>query len=276
MQLHMIIRRVAQLAAGLGIVCLAGLSQDTGAINGQVIDPANAAVPSVTVEVVNQNTHLSRQAISNPEGVFFIPALPPGTYMLTAHISGFKAFARTGIEVSVGQNTRADVQLQLGDVSQNVTVQATVLGVDTHSDTIGHTMDSQELQSLPVLDRDMLNLATLLPGVGPASFPTTVTGSRSGPTVSVNGNRPRDNNFLLDGATFAQGLYNTPQNMPTPEAIEEFRVMTNTYSAEFGQGAGSIFGSPQEFITSGILRGFPVFLKSDVFGVGHGHAPGFQ
>jgi hypothetical protein len=184
---------------------------------------------------------LSRQAISNPEGVFFIPALPPGTYTLTAHISGFKAFARTGIEVSVGQNTRADVQLQLGEVTQNVTVQATVLGVDTHSDTIGHTMDSQELQSLPVLDRDMLNLATLLPGVGPASFPTTVTGSRSGPTVSVNGNRPRDNNFLLDGATFAQGLYNTPQNMPTPEAIEEFRVMTNTYSAEFGQGAGSIF-----------------------------------
>jgi len=78
---------------------------------------------------------LSRKAISNPEGVFFVPALPPGIYVLTAHVSGFKAFTRTGIEVSVGQNTRADVQLDVGAVAENVTVQGTVLGVDTHGDT---------------------------------------------------------------------------------------------------------------------------------------------
>jgi Carboxypeptidase regulatory-like domain len=233
--------KVVQCGCILAFFCSSGFSQDTGAINGQVIDPTNAAVPSATVEAVNQDTHLSRQALSNPEGIFYIPALPPGTYTLTAHVSGFKSFARTGVVVAVNQNTRADVQLQVGAVAENVTVQATVLNVDTHSDTVGHTMDTQELQSLPVLDRDMLNLATLLPGVGPASFPTTVTGSRSGPTVSVNGNRPRDNSFLLDGASFVASLYNTPQNLPTPDAVEEFRVMTNTYSAEFGQGAGSIF-----------------------------------
>ncbi len=225
----------------LSFVCANSFSQDTGAINGQVFDPTNAAVPSATLSAANQDTGLRRKAVSNPEGVFFIPALPPGTYELTAEVPGFKAFTRTGIVVSVGQNTRADVKLEVGAVAENVTVQGTVVGVDTHSDTVGATIDNQRLASLPVLDRDLLNLATLLPGVGPASFPTTVTGSRNGPTVSVSGSRPRDNNFLLDGASFVAGLYNTPQNLPTPDAVEEFRVMTNTYSAEFGQGAGSIF-----------------------------------
>jgi carboxypeptidase family protein len=227
--------------SAFALIAAIACAQDTGAINGQVVDASKAAVPSATVEVVNQATRLTRTAVANPEGIFFIPALPPGTYELTAHIAGFKAFTRTGIQVSVNQNTRADVELEVGAVAENVTVSATAVGVDTHSNTVGSTIETQRLQTLPVLDRNMLTLATLLPGVGPASFPTTVTGSRSGPTVSVSGNRPRDNNFMLDGANFVASLYNTPQNLPTPDAIQEFRVMTNTYSAEFGQGAGSIF-----------------------------------
>lgn len=158
--------------------------------------------------------------MANPEGVFFIPALPPGVYELSAHVAGFKAFTRTEIQVSVNQNTRADVELEVGAVAENVTVHGTVVGVDTHSNTVSATIETQRLQSLPILDKNMLSLATLPPGVGPASFPTTVTGSRSGPTVSVSGNRPRDNNFLLDGASFVSGLYNTAQNLPTPDTVQ--------------------------------------------------------
>jgi len=216
-------------------------AQDTGAINGQVLDPTKAAVPKVTVEAVNEDTGFSRQAESNPEGAFFIRALPPGRYKLTAQVPGFKAFTRTGIQVSVGENTRADVQLEVGAVAESVTVEATTFGVDTHGATVGATVDRERLASLPILDRNMLSLASLLPGVGPASFPTTVTGSRGGPTVSVSGSRPRDNNLMLDGATFSAGLYNTSQNLPSPDAVQEFRVLTDTYSAEFGQGVGSIF-----------------------------------
>jgi hypothetical protein len=122
-------------------------AQNVGAINGQVFDPAKAAVADATVEAVREGTGASRKAMSNPEGVFLIPALPPGKYRLMVQVSGFKAFTRTGIEVSVGQNTRADVELQVGAVAENVTVQATVLGVDTHEATVGATLDRQRLDN---------------------------------------------------------------------------------------------------------------------------------
>jgi hypothetical protein len=257
------ITKTLQFICVLALLCGRAFSQDTGAINGRVIDPTKATVPGVTVEVVNQATRLSRSAVANPEGVFYVPALPPGTYELTAHVAGFKAFTRTGIVVSVNQNARADVELEVGTVAENVTVQSAIVGVDTHSNTVGSTLDSQRLQSLPILDKNVLTLATLLPGVGPASFPTTVTGSRSGPTVSVSGNRPRDNNFLLDGANLVASLYNTPQNMPTPDAIQEFRVITNTYSAEFGQGAGSIFVAVTKSGTDAFHGSLYEYLRND-------------
>ena len=115
------------------------------------------------------------------------------------------------------------------------------ISVDTQSSQVGATIDNQRLVSLPLNGRNVLQLATLLPGVGQASFPTTVTTSRSGPTVSVSGGRNRDNNFMLDGSMITTGLYNTTQNLPSPDALEEFRVLTNTFSAEFGEGVGSIF-----------------------------------
>ena len=237
----MSVRKVAQVVCILALLGASVFGQDMGAINGQVFDPTKAAVPSATVEAVNQDTSFSRKAVSNPEGAFFIRALPPGRYNLIAQVSGFKTFTQTGIQVSVGQNTRADVRLEVGAVTESVTVQAIALGVDTQGSTVGATIDRQRLASLPLLDRNVLTLATMLPGVGPASFPTTVTYSRAGPGVSVSGGRLKDNNFMLDGASITTGLYGTSQNLPSPDALEEFRILTNTYTAEFGQGVGSVF-----------------------------------
>ncbi len=261
---------VALLATSLSVA----LAQDTGAINGQVLDPTNAAVPNVTVEAINQNTGLSRSVVSNAEGAFFIQALPPGTYSLRTEVSGFKSFSRTGIIVSVGQNTRADIPLQVGGVAENVTVEANVVGVDTQGSTIGATIERQLLANLPLLDLNVLALATMVPGMSQATLPTVVTNSRSGPTISVDGGRLRDNNMMLDGVTLVSSLYGTSQNLPSPDALEEFRVLTNTYSAEYGQAMGSIFlavtkggtnsahGSAYEYFRNDAVNGRNAFATS--------------
>ena len=226
------------LAAWLSVA----YAQDTGAINGQVFDPTNAAVPNATVEAVNQDTSLSRKAVSNADGTFFIGALPPGRYRLTAEVAGFKTSSQTGIQVSTGQNARADLRLEVGGVAENITVAANALAVDTHGSTVGATIPRQLLADLPLLDLNVLSLASMLPGISQATLPTVVTNSRSGPTVSVSGGRLRDNNFMLDGATLVSTMYMTSQNLPAPDALEEFRVLTNTYSPEYGDGGvGSIF-----------------------------------
>jgi hypothetical protein len=237
-------RCIVLLCSAIGLMIVSAplvCAQDTGTIHGRILDPTNAAVPGTTVQAVNEETGFAREAVSNEEGEFFIRALPPGKYKIAATLTGFKAYTQTGLQVSVNQNTRADVQLEVGGVEDSVTVQSTTFGVDTRGSTVGGTIDRERIENLPLLNRNVLSLATLLPGVGPTNVPTTVTGSRGGPNVSVSGSRVNDNNIMLDGTSLVAGLYNTAQNLPSPDSIQEFRVLTNTYSAEFGRGAGSVF-----------------------------------
>ncbi len=238
-------------------------AQTTGTIVGQILDPANASVVDGNVEATNVETGLTRRGSSNSEGAYLIPSLPPGTYRIAVQVPGFKSFRQDGIKVEVGQNPRVDIQLQVGSVNESVTVAANAITVDTQSSQVGATIDNQRLVNLPLNGRNVLQLATLLPGVGPATFPTTVTTSRSGPTVSVSGGRSRDNNFMLDGSMITTGLYNTTQNLPSPDALEEFRVLTNTYSAEFGQGVGSIFTAVTKSGTNALHGNLFEFFRND-------------
>jgi len=238
-------------------------AQTTGTIVGQVSDASNAAVSGANVEAQNVETRLTRAAVTSADGAYLIPSLPPGMYNVTVHVSGFKSFTQTGIKVEVSQNPRVDARLEIGATTDTVNVAANVLSVDTETSQVGATIDSQRLVNLPLNGRNVLQLATLLPGVGPANFPTTVTNSRSGPTVSVSGGRPRDNNFMLDGTTITTGLYETPQNLPSPDALEEFRVLTNTYSAEYGRGVGSIFMAVSKSGTNSFHGNLFEFLRND-------------
>lgn len=260
------LRRIALAcsASGLMMICAPTVcAQDSGAIHGRILDPTSAAVPGATVDAVNEETGFARQTISNPDGEFAVRALPPGKYKITATLSGFKTYTQTDIQVSVGQNTRADVRLEVGAVEDNVTVRSTAIGVDTRGSTVGSTIDRQRIENLPLLNRNVLSLATLLPGVGPTNVPTTVTGSRGGPSISVSGSRVNDNNIMLDGTSLVAGLYNTAQNLPSPEAIEEFRILTNTYSAEFGRGAGSVFLAVTKSGTNTLRGSLSEYFRDD-------------
>jgi hypothetical protein len=257
--------RLCWIFAALFLLCLpATQAQTTGTIVGQVIDPSNSPVVNANVTAENVDTGLTRNSSTSAEGSYVIPSLPPGMYRLSTQVSGFKRFSQTGIKVEVGQNPRVDVQLEVGAVTETVNVVANTIAVDTQSSQVGATIDRQRLVNLPLNGRNVLQLATLLPGVGPASFPTTVTNSRNGPTVSVSGGRSRDNNFLLDGTTITTGLYETTQNLPSPDALEEFRVLTNTYSAEYGRGVGSVFLAVTKSGTNDLHGSLFEFLRNDI------------
>ena len=129
------------LLMALALICFpAAHAQTTGTIAGQVFDAANAPVPAADVEVTNLDTTLARRAVTNAEGTYVIPSLPPGTYKVSVQLRGFKSFSQTGITVALGQNARVDARLELGDVTESVTVAANTVAVDTRSSTVGATV----------------------------------------------------------------------------------------------------------------------------------------
>jgi Carboxypeptidase regulatory-like domain/TonB dependent receptor len=235
--------KVAVLLVFLSSVAAA---QTTGTILGTVLDPSGAAVSNVTVKTENLRTGLIRTSVTTTEGGYLVPALPLGVYRLVVEEPGFKTFVQTGITLDVNQNARVDVSLQVGDVKELVTVSSNAAAVDTESSTVGATVDNIRLQNLPLNGRNVLSLAQLLPGVGGggpnvAPLATDVTFGRGGPGISVSGGRVDENTYLLDGTSIFDAIELLGENLPSPDALQEFRVLTNSFDAEYGQAGGGVF-----------------------------------
>jgi hypothetical protein len=238
-------------------------AQTTGTILGRVLDPSGAALVNAEVAATNVGTGLVRNAVTNVEGMYRIPTLPLGSYEVSVLVTGFQRFTQSGITLQVGQNARVDAPMQLGEVIETVTVEAAAVSVDTQGTTIGATVNRLRLQNIPLNGRNILSLAQLLPGVGTGNISTAITFSRSGPTITVSGARRNENNMMLDGSTFLGNMGNTGQNLPSPDALTEFRVLTNTYSAEYGRGGGGIFLAVSKSGTNEVHGGVWEFLRND-------------
>ena len=128
---------------------------------------------------------------------------------------------------------------------------------------LGATVDNDRVQNLPLNGRNVLQLATLLPGVGRSVLRTTIPTGRGGNTFSVSGSRINENNVLLDGASFTGGMWNRSQNLPSPDSLGEFRVITNTYSAEHGRASGGVFTAVTKSGTNEVHGGVWEFLRND-------------
>ena len=250
-------------AAAIVSLPLSLLGQTTGNILGQVTDPSGAAVSGGNVTAQNLGTGYTRKAIINGAGEYVIPSVPIGAYKVTVAVPGFKEFSQTGITLQVGQNARVDARLQVGAVTQSVNVSAAALAVDTESSTVGQVIDNRRIVSIPLNGRNVLALAQLLPGVGTASLPTTVTFSRSGPTFTVSGGRTNSNSVDLDGTILTGAMGNVAQNLPSPDSLQEFRVLTNTYDAEFGRASGGIVLSVTKSGTNQVHGALWEFLRND-------------
>ena len=223
-------------------------AQATGQINGSVADSSGALLPGVTVEATNTATGAIRTAVTGADGLYTIPLLPPGDYTVKATLQGFRAAQRDGVRVTVTETARVAFQLEVGQLSETITVTAEATLVETSNATHGIVIDEQKIVELPLNGRNFTQLGTLIPGV---VAPPGGLGGQSGDATpggfgnatggfNVNGMRNQSNNFLMDGAT-NNDTFNTGFVLrPPPDAIEEFKILTHAFQAEYGRNAGSV------------------------------------
>jgi carboxypeptidase family protein/TonB-dependent receptor-like protein len=226
------------VVSALGIVTpLRG--QVTGTISGYVKDPSGAFVASAKVTATQVERSISTVTETSPEGFYNFPALEPGTYTLTVEKEGFERYVRSGLVLSVRQNLRVDADLLLGAVTKSVTVTSEAPLVDTTSGTVSSLVDDRRIVDLPLNGRNIMSLAELVPGVLGVYAPESLTDARGGPQMNANGNRGNQNLYTFDGALFINPSRNTGMNFPPPDAVQEFRLLTSNFDAEYGRNSGS-------------------------------------
>jgi len=214
----------------------------TGTIAGVITDPTGAVVPMVEVTLINSGTNARFTGQSNEQGAYSIRALPIGVYDLTATLQGFKKYETRGIRLQVNETARVNIALLVGETTESVTVSGVVTNIDTVTATLKTVVDQKRIEMLPLNGRNPTQLMRLVAGVqihqgGDVTSGTTYPGVTP---VSVNGGRSNTTNYVLDGAQNNDHYSNAPNPMPNPDALAEFSVQTNNFSAEYGRNVGGI------------------------------------
>lgn len=238
-------RRLTKIVAGA--LALVGIlvspiilcAQATGTMSGYVRDSAGALVPQakVTATLVERGTVIPTE--TNGEGFYSFPALDPGQYTLEIEKLGFQRNLQSGLTLTVGQNLRVDVTLTVGQLTQEVNVTSQAPLVDTTSGTVSSLVDDRRIVDLPLNGRNVMSLAELVPGVTNVKAPESLSSARGGPMMNSNGGRQNMNLYTFDGAFFNNPSRNTGMNFPPPDAVQEFRLLTSNFDAEYGRNAGS-------------------------------------
>lgn len=225
------------LLAGLGSFPL--LAQSTNAsVAGQVTDSSGATVPHAIVRIANLQTGIASQATTASDGLFNFPALTVGRYELTVEAPGFRKYSQTGIVLDVNRNAQMNVTLEPGSLADAVTVTSDAPLVNTRDVQIGGVVDTRRVNDLPLNGRNVYDLVSILPGVISAN--TSTVANNDGTTMNVNGSRARSSTFFLDGG-FNNDLWRNSGNVaPNPEAVDQFRLLTSNFSAEFGRSPGAV------------------------------------
>jgi len=214
-------------------------AQTTGTISGYVKDSSGGIVPQAKVTATHVQHGTVYPANTNSEGFYNFPALDPGDYTVTIEKEGFERSIQTGLSLSVGQNLRVDATLTVGAVTQEVSVTGQAPLVDTTSGTVSGLVDDRRITDLPLNGRNIMSLAEIVPGVLSVKAPQSLSDARSGPLMNTNGGRQNMNLYTFDGSFFNNPSRNTGMNFPPPDAIQEFRLLTSNFDAEFGRNSGS-------------------------------------
>jgi hypothetical protein len=251
---------VLAFLAGAGVA----IGQTNGEIRGVVNDPSGGAIPNAAVTAVFPGTQSTRVVKSGSDGSFDIPEVPVGTYDVTAEAKGFKKFVATGVVVSIGHVNFLTLTLQVGTAEQTVTVEANTVQVETTSTQIGAVMTDQSIRELPLNTRNAYQLLQLQPGVQSQLGADLFYGSDNPGVVSVNGGRGRSNNYMVNGGDGNDLFVNGPAIQPSPDAIQEFRVITNTFDAEYGRNSGSVVNVVTKSGTNDVHGDFYEFFRNDV------------
>ena len=251
--------------------------QTFGTVTGEVKDATGANVAGATITARNTGTNGIRNAVTNEEGLYTIPALVPGMYEIKAEKPGFKSASRTSIELQVQQTARIDFGLEIGQVSEVIEVSSAAAQLATEDATVGTVIEQKRITDLPLNGRNFFSLVALSPNVTvgfaqAAQASGRQGGSRSDLTISIAGSRSAWSNYTLDGITNTDINFNLYIVLPSVEALQEFKVQTGIYPAEFGRGTGQINASTKggnnafhgalfEFLRNDKLDARPYFFK---------------
>jgi hypothetical protein len=254
--------------AFLAVCSVAHAQQGRGAILGSVTDSSGAAMPNVKVTVTHTSTNLDYNTLTTAEGYYTIPNLPVGDYRVTASAPGMKSVSRSGVQLEVDQKAQVDLQMAPGAVTESIEVTGAALMLDTTTGTVGKVIENRRVQELPVNGRTALALVLLAPAVqsafGPANSGFAARGVQLA-GIKINGGPDATNNIVIDGLSSTNPYFPDININPPVEAVQEFRVQTNTMSSEFGftlggvvnlvtkAGANAPHGSLYEFLRNNAL-----------------------
>jgi Carboxypeptidase regulatory-like domain/TonB dependent receptor len=216
--------------------------QGTTELRGTIQDSQGGVLPGVTIVVRNQETGIFRESVSNADGSYFVSGLIPGIYEITAELQGFKKFTQKDVRLEIGRTATVPVTLDVGTLTEVVTVTGTSSTLDLTSKEVGGTVSARELTGLPSVNRNFVGAIGILPGV----IPSISTESFGSDSISVNGQDPRNNNYMLDGANNNDDVIGQragTQARTAIESVQEFQVITNQFDAEFGRTTGAVINA---------------------------------
>ena len=246
---------LALLTAGVPAAAQVSLATVTGVVT----DSAMAVIPGASVTITNVLTGIESEAETNETGYFTLLSLIPGTYELVVSSEGFRRFIRPNLELETGQQVRLDVELELGAITESVTVTSAAPSINLERGAVkGDVIVYEEIQDLPLEGRDFTNLAFLVPGVMPR-------GPARGSFASINGARGDQTNFYVDGVSNRDPVNGGAQVRPPLDAVEEFRVETSGFSAEYGGFSGGIIGLTMRSGTNQFHGSAFEYLRNEVF-----------
>jgi len=245
------------------------LADVTGSINGVVHDPSQAVVRGAQVTVTNTQTNLSQHTVTADDGSYRFLALPVGIYKVNVATPGFQQFNTTDIVLKVNDELRIDVTLTVGNIKEEMSVQANAAQVETESTQLGDVIDSKKMLALPLNGRSYLDLLGLQAGVAPTTA-GTIGGDRpvsgyisNAGNVSVNGQRETANAFLVNGGDVSEGRNLGAGLVPNLDSVEEFRLITNSFDAEYGKFSGAVMNAITKSGTNGFHGDVFEFLRND-------------
>lgn len=256
-------RRWLPIVALLTVVSPAAFGQNAQ-LSGRVTDPSDAAVPGVEINITNTENGARRQLVTNYEGYYVAPSLQPGQYRLTALKEGFKPLTREGVTLQVSDNVKLNLRLELGSVSDKVTVTGDVELLRTDDVQTGQVIDNRRIQELPQYNRNALAFAQLAAGVnGTADQPGKgMSGYEN--DFRINGGRSTQSEYVVDGVSATEGYsHNITPSVPSPEAVQEFKVISNGLSAEYGRLSGGVVTLATRAGTNDFHGSAYEFMKND-------------
>ena len=227
----------------LAIAIVAVWADSYTTLTGRVIDPSGRAVPSAQILVRNLATLLDRSVTTNNEGIYEIPALPAGTYRMQVKARGFRLYTAEALTMDVARTVVLEVHLEVGEISDEVTVKSQPPLIDEVTISVGHVIDGRTVQEIPLNGRYFLDLAALVPGSVTASqtgFSTVPFRGLGALAINTAGNREDTVNYVINGVTLNDPLLNGINFQPSIDTVQEFKIDNSTLSAEYGQNSGAV------------------------------------